>query len=86
MSTLKQHAIAVLDRIFLEYASRLSSVFIKTSRELLKNHSTPDEIAALDLSELTKFLELHSRGRLCQDHAERIQELARGVHSASDWL
>ena len=79
VSALKQRAIGVLDRIFPEYASCFSDVFIKTSRELLKNHSTPDEIAALDLNELTRFLESHSRGRLGQGHAERIQELARGT-------
>jgi transposase len=79
VSALKQRAIGVLDRIFPEYASCFSDVFIKTSRELLKNHSTPDEIAALDLHELTRFLESHSRGRLGQGRAERIQELARGT-------
>lgn len=79
VSALKQRAIGVLDRIFPEYASCFSDVFIKTSRELLKNHSTPDEIAALDLNELTRFLGSHSRGRLGQGHAERIQDLARGT-------
>jgi len=79
VSSLKQRVVGVLDRIFPEYASCFSDVFVKTSRELLKNHSTPDEIAALDLNELTGFLESHSRGRIGQSRAEHIQELARGT-------
>jgi len=49
-------------------------VFIKTSRELLKCHSTPDEIAELDLPKLTGFLELRSRRCFGQSHAERISK------------
>ncbi len=68
VSALKQHAIRVLDRIFPEYASRFSDVFIKTSRELLKNHSAPEAIAALDLNELTRFL----LSRIPEDASVRV--------------
>jgi transposase len=54
-------------------------MLIKTSRKLLKTHSTPDAIASLGLFELTGFLELHSRGRLEQGHAKHTQGLAKGI-------
>ncbi len=57
----------------------LRCVYQDIPRAALKNHSTPEEISALDLNELTRFLESHSRGCLGQGHAERIQELARGT-------
>lgn len=86
VSTLKQGAIGVLDRIFSEYASCFSSVLIKTPWESLATYSAPDEIASLDLSELTRFLELNSRGRLYQGHGERTQEeLARGTFGIGLW-
>ena len=79
VAALKQQVIGILDRIFPEYESCFSSVFIKTSRELLKNYPTPDEIAGVDLTELAEFLSQHSRGRLGMDRAEQIQSYARAT-------
>ena len=76
---LKNRVIGILDRIFPEYPQCFSSVFIRTSMELLKQHPEPEEIAELDISELCDFLKEHSRGRLGADRAEQIQELARGT-------
>lgn len=71
--------IGILDRIFPEYADCFSEVFVKTSRELPKNYSIPEEIAELDLLELTEFLSKHFRGRLGMSHAEQIQQYAKGT-------
>lgn len=79
ISALKQRLLGVLDRIFPEYEGCFSNVFIKTSRELLKSFSTPEEIAKLDLTELTEFLCKHSRGRLGMSRAEQIQRYAKGT-------
>lgn len=79
ISELKQRIIGILDRIFPEYEDCFSNIFIKTSRELLKNFSTPDEIANLDLTELAEFLAKHSRGRLGLSRAEQIQRYAKGT-------
>jgi transposase len=76
---LKNRIIGILDRIFPEYPDCFSDVFIRTSRELLKQYPEPEEIAALDISELTAFLQQHSKGRLGADRAEQIQALARGT-------
>ena len=76
---LKNQVLAILDRIFPEYAHCFSNVFIQTSKELLKEYPEPEELAAVDLSELARFLNQHSRGRLGLERAEQIQSLARGT-------
>lgn len=76
---LKQRVLGILDRIFPEYASCFSDVFIRTSRELLKLYPDPSELAEVDLTELSSFLSKHSRGRLGLERAEKIRTLASGT-------
>lgn len=76
---LKQRVLGILDRIFPEYASCFSDVFIRTSRELLKLYPDPSELAEIDLTELSSFLAEHSRGRLGMERAEKIRALASGT-------
>jgi len=73
----KRKVISVLDRVFPEYETLFSSVFIQTSRRLLAEALTPDEFADFDLSELAQLLAATSRGRHGQAKAEEIQTLAR---------
>jgi len=75
----KRRILCVLDRVFPEYETLFCNVFIKSSRELLKEAVTADEMAQLDLSELTKLLQEASRGRLGSDKAQAIQQAA--LHS-----
>ncbi len=74
---LKRKIISILDRVFPEYETLFSSVFIKTSRSLLKEAATAQEIADFDLSELTALLQSNSRGRFGLEKANHIQDLAR---------
>lgn len=74
---LKRKIISILDRVFPEYETLFSSVFIKTSRSLLKEAVTAQEIADFDLSELTALLQSNSRGRFGLEKANHIQDLAR---------
>lgn len=83
VSALKQRVLGILDRIFPEYPGCFSDAFIKTSRELLKNYSTPEELAEADLSELTEFLVKHSRGRIGADRAAEIQRSMPRAHLGS---
>jgi transposase len=75
----KNRILGILDRIFPEYHQCFSNVFIHTSRELLKQFPAPEDLADVDLSELSAFLNEHSRGRLGVDRAERIKNLAKGT-------
>lgn len=73
----KRKVISILDRVFPEYETLFSNVFIQTSRRLLAEALTPDEFADFDLTELAQLLAETSRGRHGQAKAEELQSLAR---------
>jgi transposase len=73
----KRRILGVLDKVFPEYESLFSSVFITTSRELLKRAATAEEFAALDLKEIAQVVRKASHGRLGMEQAERLQQAAR---------
>jgi transposase len=73
----KKRIITVLDRVFPEYERIFSSIFIKTSRNLLKEATTAQDFAEFDLQELTALLNKSSRGRFGEDEAQAIQQAAR---------
>lgn len=77
ISDLKRKVIALLDQIFPEYASLFADTFGASSLELLSEHTSPDEILALDTNELAEILSKASRGRLGYEKAEQIQNAAR---------
>ena len=87
VGVLKQQVLGILDRIFPEYSKCFSDVFIRTSRELLKQYPDPSELAEVDLTELSSFLSEQSRGRLGMERAEKIRTLANntfGINLAMD--
>lgn len=73
----KRKIIAILDRVFPEYETLFSSVFLATSRRLLAEAVTAQEFADLDLTELAQVLHSASRGRFGPDKATAVQSLAR---------
>ncbi len=87
VGSLKNKVLAILDRIFPEYPECFSNVFINSSKELLKEYSSPEELAEVDLTELTQFLSEHSRGRFGNNKAKQVKALAEGtfgINLASD--
>lgn len=76
MTDLKRRLIGVLDRVFPEYESLFSSVFIKSSRALLKNSPVPEEILEFDISELSELLKASSHGRFGLPKAKELKEAA----------
>lgn len=76
-SDIKKKVIAMMDRIFPEYESLFSDMFGKTSRDLLKECTTPEEILALDTTHLAEILRKSSKGRFKQEKAEELQKTAR---------
>ena len=73
----KRKALTVLDRVFPEYESFFSDVFIASSRQLLRAATTAEEFASFDLEELAALLRRSSRGRFGRDKAQVIQMAAR---------
>jgi transposase len=76
IADLKRKILSVLDRVFPEYETLFSDVFRQSSRALLAQATTADEIAAFDLDELTALLERSSRGRFGAEKAREIKALA----------
>lgn len=73
----KRRVLNVLDRIFPEYETLFSDVFLTSSRALLKQAASADEVAAFDFSELTALLQSSSRGRFGVTKAQQLVEAAK---------
>jgi len=73
----KRKVVSILDRVFPEYETLFSSVFLQSSRALLKEASTAQQIADFDLSELSQLLKSTSQGRFGTEKATSIQDAAR---------
>ncbi|MDH7479784.1 MAG: IS110 family transposase [Syntrophomonadaceae bacterium] len=72
----KRRILTVLDRVFPEYPTLFSDVFITSSRTLLKEAVSAADFASFNLEELTRLLRQASRGRLGLEKAEKLQEKA----------
>ena len=73
----KRKILCILDRVFPEYETLFSSVFLKSSRAVLKEAVSAQEIADFDLAELADLLRRASRGRFGQPKAEAIHHAAQ---------
>jgi len=83
----KRKLLSILDRVFPEYETLFSSVFLSSSRQLLAKAASAQELATFDLSELTDLLKTTSRGRFDRPKAETVQTLAKqsvGVRFLAD--
>lgn len=73
----KRKLLTILDRVFPEYESLFSSVFVQSSKAMLQEAVSAQEFADFDLQELTELLRKTSRGRFGVEKAKQIQEQAR---------
>jgi transposase len=76
IADLKRKVLSLLDRVVPEYETLFTDVFRKSSRALLAQAATAEEIAAFDVAELTRLLDQSSRGRFGEAKAREIQALA----------
>lgn len=83
----KRRILSVLERVFPEYETLFSDVFVCASRQLLAEAVTAQEFADFDLAELTQRLRTASRGHFGAEKAAALQQAARssiGVHFLAD--
>ena len=73
----KQRLVALLDLVFPEYGEHFSDIFGTTSREILAEFPTAEQLAKVDIRRLTRLLKQASRGRMGRDHAERLKKAAK---------
>ncbi len=74
----KRRIIAMLDQVFPEYADLFSDTFGTTSKELLLNYPTLDDMLAVSTRKLTSFLNKASHGRFGEEKAKEIRTAAAG--------
>lgn len=73
----KRRLLAVLDRVFPEFADQFKDPFGTSARELLAQATTAADFADLDLDELSALLERVSRRRFGRDKAAALQRSAQ---------
>lgn len=86
-SDLKRKAIALLDQVFPEYINLFSDVFGFTSREVLSNFTTPEELSQINTRKLSNFINKASRGRFGTEKALEMKAIASkslGIKIAAD--
>lgn len=82
-TAVKNKAMAVLDRIFPEFANLFADKYCGAAIALLKEYATPASIAKTDIRTLTKIIKEGSRGRLGREKAEQIKAAAKVSIGAS---
>lgn len=73
---LKRQILSILDKVFPEFETIFSDVFIKSARTLLKEKATPEELAEMNLSELVHVLSKSSHGHFGMEKALYIKDKA----------
>jgi len=73
----KRKLVTILDRVFPEYETLFSSIFVQSSRALLLEAVSAQEFVEFDLQELTDLLAKTSRGRFGAEKAVLLKEKAR---------
>lgn len=87
VTMIKNKVISILDQIFPEYNKLFTDMFGKTSVELLKEASTPEEMLKLDNSKLLTLLDKTSKGHFGIKTVLRIKQMAKnsfGLKLSSD--
>jgi transposase len=79
----KRRVIALLDQVFPEYDSLFSDTFGITSKELLLQYPTPEEMLAVSTRKLTSLLLKTSHGRFGEEKAKQLKSAAEGSFGVS---
>ena len=77
VSSLKVQVIGLLDKVFPEYKKLFCDTFGNTSKQLLLNCPTPDNIINISTTKLANLLSKNSKGRFNKDTALHIKEVAK---------
>ncbi len=86
-SDLKRKIIALLDQVFPEYEGLFSDTFGLSSREVLSNFTTPEEISQINTRKLSNLLSKSSKGHFGVEKALELKAVASkslGIKIATD--
>ena len=76
VSSLKTQVIGLLDKVFPEYKKLFCDTFGTTSKQILLNCPTPDDVIKISTTKLTNLLSKHSKGKFNKDTALHIKDVA----------
>lgn len=77
VSSIKVQVIGLLDKVFPEYKDFFCDVFGVTSKQILLNCPTPDDIIRISTTKLANLLSKNSRGKFGKDDAVNMKEVAK---------
>ena len=77
VSSIKLQVIGRLDKVFPEYKDFFCDVFGVTSKQILLNCPTPDDIIRISTTKLANLLSKNSRGKFGKDDALNMKEVAK---------
>lgn len=83
---LKRKIIAMMDRIFPEYQDFFSDMFSKTSVQIMKEYTSPEQILQIPTERLTQLLKKTSRGRFTETKAKELKALAANSFAARAFI
>ena len=83
---LKRKIIAMMDRIFPEYQDFFSDMFGKTSVQIMKEYTSPEQILQIPTERLTQLLKKVSRGRFTETKAQELKALAANSFAARAFI
>lgn len=75
----KRRIIALLDQVFPEYEKLFSNTFGSSSKELLLNCPTPEDLLEIPTRKLQNLLNKSSHGRFGKDKAEQLKTAAKNT-------
>ena len=79
----KRRIISLLDQVFPEYAALFSDTFGVTSKEILSQYPTPEDMLTVSTRKLTNLLSKASRGRFGKEKAVQLKAVAAGSFGVS---
>lgn len=77
VSSIKVQVIGLLDKVFPEYKDFFCDIFGVTSKQILLNCPTPDDIIRISTTKLANLLSKNSRGKFGKDDALNMKEVAK---------
>lgn len=77
IASLKTQVIGILDKVFPEYSKFFCDTFGSTSKQLLLNCPTPEDILNISTTKLSNILSKNSKGRFDKDTALKIKNIAK---------
>lgn len=77
VASLKTQVISILDKVFPEYESLFCDIFGNTSKQILLECPTPEDIIKINTTKLSNILSKYSKGKFNNNTALNLKEVAK---------